>query len=238
MPRVSVLIPTWNREEYLGEAIESVLAQTYRDFEIVVVDDGSTDGTAELVKRYDQVRYVWQPHSGIPAARNRALEEARGELIAWLDSDDLYAPTKLEKQVAYLDTHPECQIVFCLPVGFSGIAYRSMTHSQQKLTDVYGAAYKRCLPAACIRETLFAQYGKFLPDYSRGEDTEWIARICIGGVDIGHCLMERLYRARIHDSQVSHRTDIPSKKYLKIYADAIRSAKREMNRAEHRKDPH
>ncbi len=225
-PRVSVLIPSWNREEYLGEAIESVLAQTYRDFEIVVVDDGSTDGTAELVGRYGGVRYIWQPHSGISAARNRALEEARSELIAWLDSDDLYAPTKLEKQVAYLDAHPECQIVFCLPVGFSGIEYSNMTPSQQRLMDAYGAEYKRCLPAACIRETLFAQQGHFLPGYRRGEDTEWIARICAGGIDAGHCLTERLYFTRIHDGQVSYQEDALPKERLAMYADAIRNAKR------------
>ena len=225
-PRVSVLIPTWNREKYLGEAIESVLVQTYRDYEIVVVDDGSTDGTAELVKQYDKVRYVWQPHAGIPAARNRALEEARGELIAWLDSDDLYAPIKLEKQVAYLDAHPECQIVFCLPVGFSEIEYSSMMPRQKKVMDAYKRGYNRSLSSACIHRKLFETLGNFNPDYGRGEDTEWTARACVRGLDIGHCLEGRLYFARIHDSQVSYRTDIPFKKHLKIYADAIRNAKR------------
>ena len=214
-PRVSVLIPSWNREEYLGEAIESVLAQTYRDFEIVVVDDGSTDGTAELVGRYGGVRYIWQPHSGISAARNRALEEARSELIAWLDSDDLYAPTKLEKQVAYLDAHPECQIVFCLPVGFSGIEYSNMTPSQQRLMDAYGAEYKRCLPAACIRETLFAQQGHFLPGYRSG--------------DTLHGSMTVRFRTRKMPCQRSAWQCMPMPSAMQ---------KGGINRAEHRKGPH
>lgn len=226
-PRVSVLIPTWNREEYLGEAIESVLAQTYRDYEIVVVDDGSTDGTAELVKRYNIVRYVWQPHTGISAARNRALEEARGELITWLDSDDLYSPMKLEKQVAFLDTNYICQLIFCLPWSFSDISYEKMSVRQKSIMDVNQKEYRRCLPTACMRRTLFEKYGKFSLKYCWGEDTEWMARLCIADVDLGYCLRERLYLRRVHDNQISYIHETVSKQnYLALYADAIRNTKK------------
>lgn len=227
MPRVSVLIPTWNRERYLGQAIESVLAQTYRDFEVIVVDDGSTDGTAALVRRYETVRYVYQPHSGIPAARNRALEEARGELIAWLDSDDMYEPEKLERQVEYLDSHPTCQIVFCLQRSFSDIADSEMTDRQRRLAAIYGDGVRVYLASACIRREVFTRYGGFEEKYAYGEDTEWIARICAAGVSVRTLLEERLYLCRIHDGQISYtHPPMVGRATLSIFADAIRRAKR------------
>lgn len=112
MPRVSVVIPTYNCERFLGRTISSALAQTYRDFELIVVDDGSTDDTRSLVAGYgDAVRYVYQPNQGASAARNSALSRAGGEFIAYLDADDLWSPEKLACQVEYLDAHPTCGFV-------------------------------------------------------------------------------------------------------------------------------
>lgn len=114
MPRVSVIIPTYNRKDYVQEAIDSVLAQTYTDYEIIVVDDGSTDGTGEALQaRYgDRIRYVWQENQGESVARNRGIEMARGEYVAFLDSDDMWLPEKLEKQIAFLSENPEIKLVF------------------------------------------------------------------------------------------------------------------------------
>ena len=108
MPRVSVVIPTYNRREYVQEAIDSVLAQSYTDYELIVVDDGSNDSTGEaLHSRYgDRLAYEWRPNAGVSAARNRGLELARGEFIAFLDSDDVWLPQKLQQQVAFLDESP------------------------------------------------------------------------------------------------------------------------------------
>src|SRR5215212_11526906 len=102
-PLVSVVIPTYNRRRLVVEAVESALAQTYRPLEILVVDDGSTDGTeAELHRFGSAVRYLKQPNQGAAAARNRGIRAATGELVAFLDSDDLWAPAKIEKQVALM----------------------------------------------------------------------------------------------------------------------------------------
>ena len=99
MPRVSVVIPTYNCAKFLGRTIDSALRQTYRDFEIIVVDDGSTDGTQALVAAYEEsVRYVYQTNQGASAARNAALSRASGEFIAYLDADDLWRPDKLSRQ--------------------------------------------------------------------------------------------------------------------------------------------
>ena len=111
---VSVIIPTYNRSAYIGEAIRSVQAQSYPRVEIIVADDGSTDRTADIVAGFgDAVRYISLPHSGQPAvARNRALREASGEFIAFLDSDDQFLPDKLTLQVASFEQHPEVGLVY------------------------------------------------------------------------------------------------------------------------------
>src|SRR3954447_14398775 len=115
-PTVSVVIPAYNSAWCIDHAIDSVLAQTYHDYEIIVVDDGSTDETRDVVQRYGiAVRLVCKPNGGMSSARNRGISEARGRYIAFLDSDDRWLPTKLALQVALLDTHPD--VVFCAAVA-------------------------------------------------------------------------------------------------------------------------
>lgn len=115
-PRVSVIIPARNREKYLPTAIDSVLAQTLADFELIVVDDGSADKTPEIIQQYEsqdhRVRWVRNETSlGIPGARNRGISEARGEYCASLDSDDYAYPQRLARQVDFLDRHPDHAVV-------------------------------------------------------------------------------------------------------------------------------
>ena len=113
-PRVSVVIPLYNGEAHIAETIDGVLAQTFRDYDLIVIDDGSTDGSPAVVQRYgDRVRYARQTNAGVSAATNTALSLARGDLIAFLDHDDVWLPSKLERQVAFLDAHPECGFVNC-----------------------------------------------------------------------------------------------------------------------------
>ena len=102
MPAVSVIIPAYNAEAFLARAIRSVEAQNFRDFEIVVIDDGSTDGTADVARGFSSVRYVLGSHGGEAAARNRGLEEARSELVAFVDADDEWLPEKLARQTAFM----------------------------------------------------------------------------------------------------------------------------------------
>ena len=110
-PLVSVIIPTYNRGWILSEAVDSVLAQEYRDFELIVVDDGSTDNTREILQGYgDAVTVISQGNRGVSAARNRGIVAAAGELIAFLDSDDLWLPAKLQRQVDFFTSHPEALI--------------------------------------------------------------------------------------------------------------------------------
>jgi glycosyltransferase involved in cell wall biosynthesis len=122
-PAVSVIIPTHNRADFIGETLASVCAQTFPDFEVIVADDGSTDNTKEVVTSLGdtRIRYFWQPQSGgLPArVRNKAIGLSRGRYIAFLDSDDLWLPNKLEIQVPYMEAHPEVGFVFTNSEGFS-----------------------------------------------------------------------------------------------------------------------
>lgn len=108
-PLVSVVIPTYNQPAFLREALESVFSQTFEDYEIIVVNDGSTDGTGALLEQYGgRIRVITQENQGIGRARNRGMDESVGRYIAFLDHDDLWHPLKLETQVRYMQEHPDC----------------------------------------------------------------------------------------------------------------------------------
>lgn len=112
-PTVSVVIPTYNTAKYISEAIESVLAQTYKDFEIIVVDDGSTDNTKEVLQPcIEQIRYIYQGNGGRASARNTGIKAARGRYVAFLDSDDMWTPGKLEKQVDIMEGNENIDFLF------------------------------------------------------------------------------------------------------------------------------
>jgi glycosyltransferase involved in cell wall biosynthesis len=109
-PFVTVIIPTFNRKEYLLEAVKSVLDQTYKNLEIIIVDDGSTDGSKEAIKNLnnDKISYIWQKNSGLPSvARNTGIKQSKGDYIAFLDSDDLWVQEKLEFQIQLLLDNPK-----------------------------------------------------------------------------------------------------------------------------------
>jgi glycosyltransferase involved in cell wall biosynthesis len=112
-PAVSVLLPVYNGPLYVGQAIESILAQTYEEFELIVIDDGSIDETPDIVRRFTdpRIQIITQSNRGLPSALNRGLEFARGRYIGRQDQDDLSFPDRLAKQVAYLTAHPGCALV-------------------------------------------------------------------------------------------------------------------------------
>ncbi len=145
---VSVIIPTHNRKEWLPFAIESVLNQTCPPVEVILVDDGSTDGTDVMIReRYPEVRYFWQPRRGPAAARNRGAALARGEWLAFLDSDDRWLPQKLERQMAFLQQHPEYEAVHTDEIW---IRRGRRVNPKKKHRKYGGWIYPRCLPLCII----------------------------------------------------------------------------------------
>lgn len=152
MPRVSVVIPTYNCARFLGQTIDSALRQAYRDFEIIVVDDGSTDDTQQVVAGYGKtIRYVYQSNQGASAARNVALSIASGEFIAYLDADDLWIADKLSRQVEYLDAHPAC--------GFLHTEVSVIDEQNKVLHTRFNYETNRPVPQGlCIRELLLRSH--------------------------------------------------------------------------------
>lgn len=113
LPKISVIIPTYNHVLHLGQAIDSVLDQTYGNYEIIVVDDGSTDNTRHLVEGYgDSARYIYQENRGLAGARNTGIRSARGIFMAFLDADDYFEKDNLEKKIPFLESHPEIDWVY------------------------------------------------------------------------------------------------------------------------------
>lgn len=128
MPKISVLMPVYNGEKYIGQAIDSVLSQSFRDFELIVIDDGSTDKSAEVVGSYSDKRvcYVANPTNlGLVGARNRAIDVSNGDYLAWLDCDDISLPSRLSKQVTLLDENPT--------VGLCGTWVRTLGLDSEQL---------------------------------------------------------------------------------------------------------
>lgn len=112
-PLVSVIIPFYNNIIWLEEAVDSVYAQTYSNYEIIVVNDGSKENVDEFVKKYPNIRYYFQDNNGAGSARNKGISVAKGKYIAFLDSDDLWLPEKLDRQVSYMEKHPELTWAHC-----------------------------------------------------------------------------------------------------------------------------
>ena len=108
-PNFSVIIPTYNREDFINSAIDSVWGQTFSDFDLIVIDDGSTDRTRESVEEYQdsRLRYFYQNNKGVSSARNRGIKESKGKYLAFLDSDDTWVDTKLERTAEYIKKFPD-----------------------------------------------------------------------------------------------------------------------------------
>ena len=112
-PLVSVVIPTYNRAEYLKQALSSVFRQTFTDYEVIVVDDGSTDGSRRIIEAFPSVKAIYQPNHGVAAARNAGVDGSSGLFLAFIDQDDLWLPEKTRVQLEYLLDHPDVGAVSC-----------------------------------------------------------------------------------------------------------------------------
>ena len=195
-PTVSVIIPTYNCASYLGVAIDSALAQTYQNVEIVVVDDGSTDDTRRLLAPYgDKISYYYENQSGVPAARNVGVQHAQGDLIAFLDADDIWFPEKLSTQVGALLQFPEAGLVFSDKRAFDagGVIIDAYFHSlgnwfeRHRIgkTDVaYGWLYRELLNAndittssALVRKDVLEKVGPLDEILRMGDDYDLWLRI-------------------------------------------------------------
>lgn len=210
MPWVSIIIPTYNRRDFLREAIRSVLEQSFRDFELIVVDDGSDDGTREMIQREfpGLLTYLYQENQGVSRARNRGLKLAQGEFVAFLDSDDLWLPRKLERQMAFMQSQPKAQICYTDEIW---IRRGVRVNPKKKHAKYSGWIYPRCLPlciispsSALMRRGLLEEVGGFDEELPVCEDYDLWLRISARHPI--HFLPEKLIVKRGgHQDQLSRR---------------------------------
>lgn len=199
LPLVSVVVPVYAGERFVGEALDSIAAQTYPRIETIVVDDGSPDRSAEIAAARAGVRVLREPHGGVAAARNAGLTAANGELIAFLDQDDLWQPTKLARQVALLAGSHELDIalshveVLLLP-GTPRPPWLTWRNTREP-------GY---LPSTwLVRREAFERVGRFDPRYRSVCDADWLARAKDAGL-ANEMLPDALVYWRIHDTNGSH----------------------------------
>jgi len=182
MPAVSIVVPTYNRAERLGETLRSVFNQTCQDFELIVVDDGSTDDTQKVVNSFPRVQYISkQENHGVSRARNEGLALAKGRYICFLDSDDLWDEKKLQIQVQWMGDNPNCQVCYTDEIWIrKGVRVNQMNKHRKYSGDIF----RHCLPlcivspsSAMLRAELFDEIGNFDESLPACEDYDLWLRI-------------------------------------------------------------
>ena len=201
--RISAIIPVYNNEAFIAEAIDSVLAQEPCPCELIVIDDGSTDQTAERVAEYgDRVRYIRQDNQGPAAARNHGLREAKGDLVALLDADDLWAPGKLAAQLRYLDAHPEVAAVIGKIQHFiQDGAEATADYRQEWLeNDLVGYHFGTLL----ARKSVFERVGGMNSEFKYTDDVDWFLRLKDQKIELG-IVDQVVMLKRLHGDSITNR---------------------------------
>jgi len=197
-PLVSVVMPAFDEERFIGEALDSVLSQTYEAVEVIVVDDGSTDRTSEIADTFG-VRVVHQERAGHPTARNLGLSQARGEYWTIFDADDVMPPERIERQVEHLRQHPELGMVLGLTEAFVTPGEPRPRHWNPAWDS---GPFPGCAGTMMARRELLAVVGPYDESMAVSADFEWIVRARDLGVGAAHVDALAL-RYRIHPGTVS-----------------------------------
>jgi glycosyltransferase involved in cell wall biosynthesis len=205
MPPCSVLMPVYNAERFVGEAVESILNQSYGDFEFIIIDDGSTDRSPEILRshatRDPRIRLTSRPNTGYLRALNEGLAQCHGEYIARMDADDVALPERLQRQIAFLDEHPECLMVGC---GLLRIDADGDLLCEEHLPESHEEIEARLLravgaighPAAVIRRQSLVEVGGYREPYYGSEDHDLWLRLAEHGRLAN--LPEALLKCRVH----------------------------------------
>lgn len=204
-PLISIIVPVYNGEEYLSEAIDSVLTQTYRTTEIIMVDDGSTDGSPKIAELFSPVlKYCYQENAGTGAARNRGVELAQGSFFAFLDADDVWLRDKLLIQMAAFYDDPEIDIVFGHVKQFYSPELDEVTKSRLFCPDEAMPGFLPC--TMLIKREAFFQVGLFETNWRLGQDVSWIMRARERGLR-EVMVPDVIYMRRLHKNNkgITHR---------------------------------
>ena len=205
-PIISCIVPVYNGEAFLSEALDSILGQTYQKLEVIVVDDGSTDETESVARQYGtRVRYYRQPNAGAPAARDEGVRISSGELVAFLDADDLWHPEKLERQLARFLARPELGLCFTHAKHFwvSEMKEEEKRFQNHRLTQTLPAYLTQAL---LVRRELFQTVGNFNTGLKFADAMDWFLRAVHQGA-VMELLPEALLYRRMHRQNSSMESD-------------------------------
>jgi len=215
-PLISCIVPVFNGERYLREALDSILAQTYRPLEIIVADDGSGDGTAGVVATFgDQVRYIRQPNQGPSSARNLGVGAATGDFIAFLDADDLWHPEKLTRQMERFHARPELDYCVTYAQNFWSpeLDAEAVRYESHRISRPLPGYVTQTLVA---RRVLFDTVGLFNAALPHGDSTEWFLRANASGTHMELLPQVLMYR-RLHATNRSRlRASYSRDQYLRL----------------------
>lgn len=220
--RISVVMVVKNGEDYLPEAIESVLKQTVQPNEIIVVDGHSTDGTPQIARSYTPVTFIKQSGSGLANARNCGIDHAKGELVAFLDSDDIWVRDKLEIQAELFSNRPEIQYVYSRLKLFleNGHHLRNGYNLKMIENELKG----RTPGTLMVKKSLFEKIGKFDPRYTIACDLEWFSRAA--DYDIPYVFVSQsLLLKRLHKSNLSGDIDTNRREVFNVLRESIERKK-------------
>jgi glycosyltransferase involved in cell wall biosynthesis len=199
---ISVILPVYNGERYLEQAVESILAQDYPNIEILIIDDGSTDKTAIVAKKFPGVRYEFQENRGPSSARNRGASLAKGELLSFLDHDDFWVSHKLSSQVKAMGQNENIGFVICQCCILPDPEFPPPMKLRKELTEHPQKTY---IPSGLlIRKAILEQIGGFDERYRTDEDTDLMFRLRDAKIDYGYC-EELLFYHRMHQTNLSYK---------------------------------
>jgi len=207
--KISVIIPTYNREVYLERAIESVFTQTYQNYELIIIDDGSTDNTSQIIRQFkNQVRYYSQLHAGVSSARNLGLEKSEGTWVAFLDSDDYWLPRKLARQMECLAEHPQWLV---MQTDEKWVRRGVVVNPMKKHRKYSGWIFPQCLPlcivspsAVIVHQKVFNDIGVFDASLPVCEDYDLWLRIALK-YEIGLLPEKLIVKTGGHADQLSRK---------------------------------
>lgn len=211
---ISVIIPTYNHGKYISEAIDSVLSQICEPFEIIVIDDGSTDNTTEIIKPYlSRIQYLQQKNGGISSARNTGIQQAKGNYLAFLDADDKWSHDKLQRQIQAMQKNPELDMVFGHVQQFYCPQISMEAKAKIKCPDAIIPAI--IPPAMLIKASSFHRVGYFDLQWTTGEFIDWYIKAQAAGLK-GIVLNDLILYRRIHDGHANVRQRRNYQDYLHI----------------------
>jgi len=218
----SVIVPVYNGQKYLRDTLESLVTQDYSSFEIIAVDDGSSDSSAEIIQSYNSVKYIYQDNQGNAVARNRGIASSTNDVIALIDQDDLWVPEKLSTFAGYFTSHPEIDFAVAKARVFLSQGIEVPTWCRDNLLNRDIVDYS---PGSIVfRRRLFNRIGPFDQSLVSGHDTDWILRVKDSDTPMG-VLPDVLLLKRVHEANQSAEVTRIHAELLEVFRRSIKRNK-------------